>query len=198
MTSRSLKIRALVAIAPYFSTYHSTLSSPSRCSTSHESWVSRWVVSLPFPTHCSHTSVLGAVTQTSDLQALCRAVLEEAAVCVVVGARCAGSPCETSQLSPLTVLFCPAGPQAAVSPRFCVPSHRLAFAVADVSGFFSQLPHAHPSSSSWFGSLILANSKYAKACLPGFLQNILGSLCAGLDPLSNSFCTLYPILAGCL
>lgn len=142
MTSRSLKICALVAIAPYFSTYHSTLSSPSRCSTSHGRAESpgEWCPSRSL-TRCSHTSVLGAVTRTSDLQALCRAVLEEAALCVVVGARCTGSSCETSQLGPLTVLFSPAGPQAAVSPRFCVPSHRLAFAVADVSSFFSQLPH---------------------------------------------------------
>lgn len=148
MTSRSLKICALVAIAPYFSTYHSTLSSPSRCDTSHERAESpgEWCPSRSL-SHCSHTSVLGAVTRTSDLQALCRAVLEEAALCVVVGARCAGSSCETSQLGPL-VLFSPAGPQAAVSPRFCDPSHHLACAVAHVSSFFSQLPHTQPSSSS--------------------------------------------------
>lgn len=82
MTSRSLKICALVAIAPYFSTYHSTLSSPSRCDTSHERAESpgEWCPSRSL-THCSHISVLGAVTRTSDLQALCRAVLEEAALC---------------------------------------------------------------------------------------------------------------------
>lgn len=161
-----------------------------------ESWVSRWVVSLLFPESLLAHFCAGSCHSDIWLAGVVQSGAGRGSTV------CSGwSPLRWQFLWNLLARSSDSAlllRWAAVSPRFSVPSHRLAFAVADVSSFFSQLPHTRPSSSSWFGSLILANSKYAKACLPGFLQNILGSLCAGLDPLSNSFCSLYPILAGCL
>lgn len=79
------------------------------------------------------------------------------------------------------VQFCPSSDQ----------SHQLAFAVANVFSFFSRFPHPL-AQVFWFSSLMLANCKLAKVCLPGFLENILYSLYVSLDTLSNSFCSLLP------